>query len=389
MVTVIKCNADLVAPNSLLKESSPKFAIERLLHGPVEACSEYAGSVISTNYHAFMAALHAAFVDHRPFVLSPDMIWLLIAQGFANHVNEHAQEMRSRFVSHEGKKKLKVRRDDFIKGSPENPWEDVFDEFSTHIRKEIGESNHELIVTEFSTTGAIEKAANEVVLMDSIKAYFEYGLNTLCGIPEVRLEGTQEDWERLVTKTETLGTTYDVQWWTERILPRLKTLAAHSKGQGDPAFWRDIYKWNDGSGGPYINGWIVDFIPYVETDEGFCKNGRFHYFQYASMTTDKLPSSLSKVSNRLLTDEYANKINNFNNHGITTNKLPSGLSKVPFVWNYLGTKYEMEFIAGFTAFTQETDSFAVRPKIGWAVRDKAHYRRSPKYEMEFIAGLNQ
>lgn len=132
-------------------------------------------------------------------------MWLLIAQGFAIHVNEHAEEMRNHFVSHEGKKKLVVRRDSFIKGSLENPWENVFDEFSTHIRREIGDTNHELIVSQFSTTGVIEKAANEVVLMDSMKAYFECHVVSRCGIPEVRLEGTHEDWVQLAKKTEKLG----------------------------------------------------------------------------------------------------------------------------------------------------------------------------------------
>lgn len=341
MVTVIECDEKLVRPDSLLGESSPKHAIEHLLRSRVEACSEYSGRVVSTNYHAFMAALHAAFVDHRPFVLSPDMVWLLIAQGFANHVNEHAEELRSHFVSHEGKKKLEVIRDDFIKGSLENPWENVFDEFSTHIRKEIGESNHELIVPRFSTTGAIEKAASEVVLMDSMKTYFEYIVRTRCGIPEVRLEGTQEDWAQLAQKTEKLGSTFELQWWTDRMLPRLETMAAHSNGQGDPAYWRNIYKWNDGSGGPYFNGWIVDFIPYLAMEEGLSRNWLFGYQ------------------------------NDFELFGLTTNVLPSSLSKVPFIWDYFGKDYEYEFIAGFTSFTQDRDSFAVRPKIGWAVRAKS------------------
>ena len=55
---------------------------------------------------------------------------------------------------------------------------------------------------------------------------------------------------------------------------------------------------------------------------------------------------------------------------ITTSDLPTGLSTVPFVWNYLGTTYNMDFVAGFTSFTQDPDTYAVRPKIGWAVRDK-------------------
>jgi hypothetical protein len=338
MTTIIECNRDLVRPKRLLRESTPKSAIEHLINRPVEACSEYSGSVIRADYHAFFSALHAAFVDHRPIVLSPDMIWLLIAQGFANHVNEHAEEMRSHFVSHEGKKTLVVIRDDFNKGSLENPWENVFDEFSTHIRREIGDTNHELIVSQFSTTGVIEKAVNEVVLMDSMKAYFEYIVRTRCGIPEVRLEGTHEDWVQLAKKTEKLGNAFELQWWTERMLPILETIADHSKGQGDPAFWRNIYKWEDHSGGPHIHGWVITFIPYISTDQGMCK---------ASLVFG---------------------LKEFPPPWITTQFLPSGLSKVPFIWDYLGNEYEMEFVAGFTSFTQDRDTFAVRPKIGWAVR---------------------
>ena len=59
----------------------------------------------------------------------------------------------------------------------------------------------------------------------------------------------------------------------------------------------------------------------------------------------------------------------FEHTRITTKVLPSGLSKVPYIWDYRGTEYKMEFVAGFTSFTQYQDTFAVRPKIGWAVRD--------------------
>ena len=40
--------------------------------------------------------------------------------------------------------------------------------------------------------------------MDSMKAYFECHVVSFCGIPEVRLEGTHEDWVRLAKKTEKL-----------------------------------------------------------------------------------------------------------------------------------------------------------------------------------------
>ena len=91
---------------------------------------------------------------------------MCIAQGLAHHINTNAKKLRRKFVEHKGKKEIVVRRDDFVKASPENPWPEVFDEFSEQIRKHIGEKTHDLLTPEYSTTGSAEKAAAQVVLMD-------------------------------------------------------------------------------------------------------------------------------------------------------------------------------------------------------------------------------
>ena len=103
-------------------EYSSKLAFESLLGAKIEACSHYGDRVVPSEYHPFVAAVHSAYAEHRPLVLSPDMFWLLVAQGFANHVNVNAEAMRHHFVQFEGKKKVVIRRDQFIKGSPENDW---------------------------------------------------------------------------------------------------------------------------------------------------------------------------------------------------------------------------------------------------------------------------
>ena len=51
------------------------------------------------------------------------------------------------------KKTLEVRRDDFVKGSPDNDWEQVFGAFSEEIRKNVGDEIHGLLTPDFSTTG--------------------------------------------------------------------------------------------------------------------------------------------------------------------------------------------------------------------------------------------
>lgn len=59
----------------------------------------------------------------------------------------------------------------------------------------------QLLVNDFSTTDITSRAASQVVLMDTMKHYFSYGLELTCGIPEVALHGSLEDWHKLLEKT--------------------------------------------------------------------------------------------------------------------------------------------------------------------------------------------
>jgi hypothetical protein len=55
--------------------------------------------------------------------------------------------------------------------------------------------------------------------------------------------------------------------------------------------------------------------------------------------------------------------------GPTVADLPSGLSKAPFRWNYLGRFFDMELLGGFVGVAQNPETLAVRPEIGWVVRE--------------------
>lgn len=358
---IVQSVSDVPRAKQLLPEVSPIQAIETLGRFKVEACSDYNSKLVMSQYHPFVATVHAAFSDHRPLILSPDMFWLLIAHGLARHVNANSERMRCQFVQYDRKEQLIVHRDEFVKGSLESPWNEVFEEFSTQIKKHIGEENHSNIVASFSTTGAVEKAANEIVLMGTSKSYFEYEVRTLCGIPEVRLEGTVEDWNELPKRAEAIGSRYGMAWWTNRICPTLERIAQNSDGADDPELWKNIYKIENMSGGPYISGWLVDFFPYLQTT-GFVRK-----------IDNKLVDDWQEIfANR--DDFHEKKLEKLNwlffgerDRGITTDSLPGSLCIAPFKWAYLGHQYEMQFVAGFIGFTQCAEDFAVRPKIGWAV----------------------
>ena len=77
--------------------------------------------------HPFVEAVHQAYAQHLPLIISPDMIWYLITSATAIHINKNSEELRYKFVSHEGKKTIEVRRDNFVFNSRSNPWHEVID----------------------------------------------------------------------------------------------------------------------------------------------------------------------------------------------------------------------------------------------------------------------
>lgn len=342
--------ADVKVAEKLLPEVEYRQAIEKRIGSPVESYSQVNKKLVSSHLHPFVQAVFDAFREHRPLAISPDMVWLLITQGFAEHVNNNAELLRKKFVTYQGKKLINVRRDDFIKGELNNPWEEVFPEFAKAIKADVGAELHQLVIASFSTTGNIEKAAFEITLMDAMKNYFSYKSITYCGIPFITLEGTPEDWRLIVSKAKQLRQ-YELDWWIDELIPILEQFSAAAQGKVDETFWNGMFKYippKGNSGGiPYINGWIIKFFPYLTT---------LHY-THGTTVQDEIRRNpfLSQTSVKLT--------------GFDFEDFSGGLSKANFQWDYLGQIYKMDFFAGFVGVSQDAKTKTLRPEIGWAVLD--------------------
>jgi hypothetical protein len=264
----------------------------------------------------------------------------------------NAKELRHHFVQHSGKLKIKVYRDDFVKGSADNPWAEVFGEFSEQIHQHIGKA-HELIVANFSTTGPIERAASEVVLLDAMQSYFEYEVITRCGIPTIKLEGTVEDWRSIAQRVEEFAR-FGLEWWVEPLRPILKEFVAAAAGSVNTEFWDSIYKYQgpEGSGSPYITGWVAKLFPYI------MNNHKPKWEEMSEGKTSEPPYRRNPWLNSDLSPAIEAR-------GVFPN-LPS---KVAFNWDYIGKIYEMEFVAGLIGVSQDRESLCLRPEIGWVVME--------------------
>lgn len=137
--------------------------------GPLETCYSYTDDVVDTEpCHPIVAAVHLAFSDHRPLVLTPDSVWLTIAQGFANHVANHSESLRRYMVPHQGRAEIQIDVRGFMAGAPENPWHIVFPDFVREIEARAP-TDFQWLLADFSTSGPLELLVSQIVFMDAFQ----------------------------------------------------------------------------------------------------------------------------------------------------------------------------------------------------------------------------
>ncbi|WP_083602362.1 DUF4419 domain-containing protein [Hydrococcus rivularis] len=213
--------------------------------------------------------------------------------------------------------------------------------FPKKIAEYIGEKR-DLIVCDFSTTGMLEKTVSEMVLMDVVKHYFEYEVYTMCGIPEITLLGTVEDWQSIRQRVENFDR-FGLEKWVDVLIPVLDEFIATASGKIARQFWRSFYKFDDISEGVSITGWINVFFPYLRDIQG-------NYTEinpYVDAAIKNWDSPYLAAS--------------------TMDCFPVGLSQVPFVWKYYQEIFNMNFIGGFVGVSQDRNNLALQAEIGWAI----------------------
>lgn len=278
------------------------------------------------NTHGLLNAIHDAYDHHIPLELSHNDIKLMILQGLAIHINENAEHFRNSLVNHEGKKKIVIRRDNFVKGG-DNNWAELFGDFATKIKDDIKDPVLvDLIQKPSTTTTDISMASFNIALMEVVQKYYEYGMSTKCGIPSITIKGSYDDWLALMDLVNHIEQ-YELSWWTDKLKPIIAKFMEASNGNYNLEFWGDILKIKNQSGGPYYNGWVTHLFPYL-------------------------------VSNN------TNKKNSFTS---CTFQFTSGLSSVPVEWKYYDQIFNMQFTAGFFGYVVVDG--VIKPEISWVVTE--------------------
>jgi hypothetical protein len=292
-------------------------------------------------------AIHQAFAAHVPLSLTPDFLWYLIVHEVAEHVRQHPRAHARIFTDAPESRQAIVVRDDSLGWGDPSSWRRSIGLVRDPLRAMISDYTMDLFVPQFSTTTEEAQTALLIALMDVVSPFYRFEWLTLCGIPQIRLEGDAADWRSLHFRADQLAREFDgLSGYFADLLPVLQTIAETASGMTpDEEFWRSIYKSNDHSGGPFVTGWITAFFAYIQTQDGPLFKGQ--YWPERPFDWRALMATWG---------------------GYWTNQFPSHVSKVPFVWDYVGTRHEMTLAAGITGVDFDDGRF-LAPRLGYAVAE--------------------
>ena len=292
----------------------------------------------------FYNCMVEAYAGHYSVILSPDAIWTLISQGFCHHISLNTEKLKDKIVNHEGKMEISVISE-YDLYSPLMDWDTLLNGFDIQIAENTKGNIADIMRADFSTTGNTERITSQVTLMSAVKSYFDFAaIHTICGIPTITIEGTPDDWRKIIKKVESLRD-YDLSWWVDDLKPILQEFVNASEGNVNKDFWQNIVKkdrpesMKNGAGcgvkdATKFDGWFLKFMP-------FDKDGRTPDAVVYGRN-DMLPSVVSAPFTYIVKDATGNII-----------------SKTP-----------MEIMSGFVGIDVNENTYTMRPHIGWMVSEK-------------------
>lgn len=297
---------------------------------------------------------YKAYVNHIPICITPDILWMLIIQGFSRHIDLNSERLRNKLVQFEGKKTLFVDGDEeSIDDITKEGWERTFNEFVEKIRKNVGGLMINLLTPCFTTTTPTIQVASQIAIMSAFKNYFKFvRMFGGCGFPYIKLQGTLLDYVQLKYKIEGL-IGYEIDDWVKELIIIVDKIIETKQGKIDKIFWENILKNVDvlvpyGSGEmtkiTKVDGWLLNFYPFIKYNDPFDR-------------TEKLKRR-DNFNKPLFIDEEIRK-------------LPEELIEVPLTMFNKETLKETELLVktGLIGMIQEEDGVA-KAEIGWFITNK-------------------
>ncbi|KAN0040264.1 hypothetical protein ACTA71_012154 [Dictyostelium dimigraforme] len=303
----------------------------------------------SVGGNSFVLSAFQAYSNHYGLTIKPDDIWIAILVQFSLYLNANSEKLRNKIVDFDGKKQLVVVGGGTLMTAD---YEHLTNLMTKQIEKNIKDpSIREWANKPFSTSTPNDTMAASIALMASLKSFFKYKMSLRCGLPEVTILGTFDDWVDIKNRIEKLkefdyrgnldGDCMDS--WTKMLHPIIDNIIDSVIGKPDTDWWNCIVNSVGGGSGPsFLSGWITVFC--VFNNDG----------KWVGSNKERFDRSIGK-----------NQVTDWT--FIDTNEIPKGFLSVPVLIDDNGKEYDTDFFSGHMSISTSNNSKTIHPNIDWCI----------------------
>ena len=159
----------------------------------------------------------------------------------------------------------------------ENFSKKIVEQITNFVRKEL----IDILSPNFTTTTLDSEIICKISIMGAFKKCFNYKMDIfVCGVPYVVLDGTSEDYKKILAKAKELKK-YDLNWYFDRIIPHLEKMIEAKEGKIDKEYFKNMIQKSElvdikrGSSGNIIgeykvdalSGWFLSFFSYIKDEK--------------------------------------------------------------------------------------------------------------------------
>jgi len=188
----------------------------------------------------------------------------------------------------------------------------ILENFSIQINKQmeeyLGKEIMENLTPNFTTTDYDSIIISKLSIMGAFKKYFEYHMSDIiCGNPYIILEGTAEDYKKIINKAKILRK-YKFEWYIDRVIPLIQKMVDAKEGNVDIEHFKNIiskeyFRFGCDSS-TYLSGWILKFFAYQKEDG---KIVPFNDYKIDIVNLDKLANQMLIVPFTIINEETNEK----------------------------------------------------------------------------------
>lgn len=205
----------------------------------------------------FLQTLSEAYSHHEKVEIAPHDVWFMVLNELGQLIKANVEGCRPIFTNSSDSVSISVP---------------VSDPTHLDVPAVIRELNRlmpmpvDTFVPSFSSTPADAQLAMYAALCDGVSPYYDYS-TYCCGIPAIRLMGSESEWGELVNRVDTVRSLFDSVGYKKATTYLTKVSKviwniSRTFDRVDVDFWKNIFtSQNMGSGGEVrITGWITDLF---------------------------------------------------------------------------------------------------------------------------------